>query len=105
MEEALNLYLDEPAGSDAVFALPNYSIRKSKNVVQVMADPQLGLAVLLKFWRREHRYSQKEMAEKLKMKNIYSYQRLEKRGDPKLSTLFKIKEIFPEIPLEMIFRD
>ena len=36
------------------------------------------------------------------MKNIYSYQRLEKRSNPTLSLIKKIHHIFPEINLGMI---
>ena len=39
------------------------------------------------------------------MNNIYSYQRLEspKKANPSLLTLNKIKKIFPELNLDMIF--
>jgi antitoxin HicB len=46
--------------------------------------------------------SQKDMMKLLGMKNIFSYQRLEKKTDPKLSTLIKIKKIFPELSIDSI---
>lgn len=42
MQEALNLYVQEPADSENLAALPNESIRKSKNVIEVALDPEIA---------------------------------------------------------------
>jgi len=34
------------------------------------------------------------------MKSLYSYQRLEKRSNPTLALLKRIKEVFPQISLD-----
>ena len=82
----LDLYLDEPAGSNFTFPLPDSKAR-GKNILEVPVDPRVAFAVLLKHYRKANKISQALMAEKLNMKNVYSYQRLEKRTDPKLSTI------------------
>ncbi|UYT07174.1 XRE family transcriptional regulator [Treponema denticola] len=46
---------------------------------------------------------QKQVSEKLGMKNVYSYQRLEKKSNPSLQMIKKITSIFPAIKLEMLF--
>lgn len=47
----------------------------------------------------------KKIEKKLGMANIYSYQRLEssKKANPSLILLKKIKNILPELNIEMIF--
>ena len=102
MREALNLYLDEPSKSNIVHPLPG-DTRPEKNIAAIPVDPRTAFAVLLRHYRKKHNISQAGMAEKLNMKNVYSYQRLEKRTDPKLSTITKIKEVFPDFPVESLF--
>jgi len=46
---------------------------------------------------------QKQASEKLGMKNVYSYQRLEKKSNLSLQMIKKITSIFPAIKLEMLF--
>jgi len=41
MQEALNLYIREPEASMDLAPLPDPSIKKSKNIVQVALDPQI----------------------------------------------------------------
>jgi transcriptional regulator with XRE-family HTH domain len=41
--------------------------------------------------------TQKQVAEMLGMKNIYSYQRLEKRSNPTLTIINKIHTIFQKL--------
>ena len=101
-EESLNLYLEEPKDSKVVFPLPNELLDNDSSVVQATVEPEIALAVLLRHYRSSSRYTQKQMAEMLGMKNIYSYQRLEKRSNPTLSIIKKIHNVFPEIRLEKI---
>jgi predicted RNase H-like HicB family nuclease/DNA-binding XRE family transcriptional regulator len=101
-EEALNLYLEEPKDSKMVFPLPNESLDPNSSFIKATVEPEIALAVLLRHHRSSSKYTQKQMAEKLGMKNLYSYQRLEKRSNPTLSIIKKIHTVFPEISLEKI---
>ena len=46
----------------------------------------------------------KKAAEMLGMKNVYSYQRLEKKTNATLSIIGKIRTTFPDIKLEYLFQ-
>jgi antitoxin HicB len=101
MNEALNLYLDEPISSNTDFPLPKKEVRV-KNIVRIPVDPQIAFSLLLRHFRKVNNLTQMQLAEILDMKNIFSYQRLEKKNNPKLSTLAKIKKVFPEISIDEI---
>ena len=101
-EESLNLFLEEPKDSKVVFPLPNELLGNDKSLVGIEVEPEIALAVLLRYHRFNSKLTQKQVAEMLGMKNIYSYQRLEKRSNPTLSIIKKIHTIFPEINLEKI---
>lgn len=104
IREALNLYLDEPAESAAVFSLPKKNIKETKNIVKVKVAPKIAFAFYLRMLRLKHNLTQKEIAQKLGFKNLYSYQRLEssKKANPELITLGKIKEILPDFDLNLL---
>jgi DNA-binding phage protein len=36
------------------------------------------------------------------MRNVYSYQRLERKSNPSLSTLMRVKRLFPEFSLDAV---
>ncbi|MDX9957211.1 MAG: type II toxin-antitoxin system HicB family antitoxin [Spirochaetia bacterium] len=101
-EESLNLYLEEPQDSKVVFPLPDEVLDADPSFLGIEVEPELALAVLLRFYRHSSRLTQKQIAEMLGMKNIYSYQRLEKRSNPTLSLIKKIHQIFPAINLGRI---
>jgi hypothetical protein len=46
--------------------------------------------------------TQKQAAEMMGMKNLYSYQRLEKKANLTLAIIKKIHAVFPEIGLERV---
>lgn len=98
--EALNLYLDEPADSTASFPLPKAVT--GSGVLGVAVDPGLALSVLLRNYRLRHRYTQRQVARRLGMKNMYSYQRLERRSNPSLLTLQKLKAVFPDLSVDYL---
>ena len=104
MEEALNLYLNEPENSKVIFPLPQRNII-GKNIVKIPVDPKIAFAMKMKIFRSKKGLSQRQVADLLGMKNIYSYQRLEstKKANPNLSTIARIKEIFPEFNIDEIF--
>jgi predicted RNase H-like HicB family nuclease len=81
-EEVLNLFLEEPANSKIVFPL----------------------AVLLRNYRINSNMTQKQVAEMRGMKNIYSYQRLEKKSNPTLAIINKTHTIFPDINLNYLLQ-
>lgn len=102
-EEALNLYLEQPEESSVMISLPQEN--SGPDVVGIPVDPRIALSVLLRRYREEHHYTQKEVAEKLGMKNLYSYQRLERRSNPSLHTLRKLKSVFPDLSVDYVLQD
>lgn|SRR3990167_1548879 len=103
MREALNVFLDDPPNSDAVFHLPVPSLH-GRNIVAVAADPKIAFAFYLRIVRLSHGLTQKEASKKLGFKNIFSYQRLEasRTANPQLATIIELKKIFPDFKLEYI---
>jgi antitoxin HicB len=104
MKEALDLYLDELADSKMIFPLPDDTITLKDNVVKVKVDSQIAFSFYLRENRLRNNKTQKEMADMLGFKHLYSYQRLEssKKANPELKTLEKLKEVFPEFDLNMV---
>lgn len=103
MEEALNLYLDEPADSKVLFPLPKKNL-KGINIVKVNVNPRIAFALQLRELRIKNNLTQKQVSEKLGFKNIWNYQRLEasKTANPELETLIKIKKTFPEFDINLV---
>jgi len=104
MSEALNLYLSEPDDSKVIFPLPNEDY-DTDDIYKVKVDPQVALSFLLRRYRLLHNLTQKQVAEKIGMKNLWSYQKYEKPAyaNPTLSMLAKFKEVFPDLNLDYIF--
>lgn len=105
MEEVLNVYLSEPESSKLIFPLPQKKQPSSEDFVAVSVDPSVAFSFLLRRYRLQKKITLKEMAEKLKMKNINTYVKLEKASssNPELRTLAKIKSILSDFPINMIF--
>lgn len=105
MEEVLNVYLSEPESSKIIFPLPQKKQSNSEDFVAVSVDPSVAFSFLLRRYRLQKKITLKEMAEKLKMKNINTYVKLEKASssNPELRTLAKIKSILSDFPINMIF--
>jgi len=103
-EEALNLYLEEPSDSKMVFPLPDSTLDTNKELLSVSVDPEIALAVLLRHYRSSSKLTQKQVSEMLGMKNVYSYQRLERKSNPTLHVMKKIHTVFPDMKLEHIFQ-
>lgn len=102
MSEALNLYLDEPESSKIVFPLPFDNV-PGKNIAHVSVEPKIALAMQLRQARKKRHMSQTEAAQKIfGSKNVSTYQKLEKSktANPELTTLVKIKRVFPEISID-----
>ncbi len=101
MQEALNLYISEPETSTRLANLPDDSIKKAKNIVEVPVNSEIAFSFLVRYYRIQHGMTQHQVAKKLGFDNINSYQRLErKKCNPNLKTISKIKSIFPEFSLD-----
>lgn len=101
MEEALNLYIEEPTDSKRLAALPDDSISLSRSIVEVQVDPAIAFAFMVRYNRIQHGLTQQEAASKLGFEKIYSYQRLEnKKCNPTLKILYRIKKAFPDFSVD-----
>ncbi|MBM3198463.1 MAG: type II toxin-antitoxin system HicB family antitoxin, partial [Chlamydiae bacterium] len=90
MQEALNLYLEEIEDYEYLAPMPKVSIKEERNVVEVPVDPSVALAFSIRYQRIRQGLTQRETADQLGMKAIYSYQRLEKRCNPTLDLIYKL---------------
>jgi len=101
MYEVLNLYIEEPADSKYLVPLPDHSVKTSKSVVEVPVDPHVAFAFLVRYNRIKNKLTQQEVSERMGFDKVYSYQRLEsKRCNPSLTTISKVKEVFPDFSLD-----
>lgn len=100
---ALNLYLEEPCDIKVIFPLPDKNL-DNKKLLSVAVEPEIALAVLLRYYRANSKMTQKQVSEMLGMKNVYSYQRLERKSNPTLNIIKKIHLVFPEIRFEYLFQ-
>jgi predicted RNase H-like HicB family nuclease/DNA-binding XRE family transcriptional regulator len=99
MAEALNLYLDEPPSSGVLFPPPR-PIRRRSGIVAIQVDPRVAFAMQLRQARIRNGLTQAETARRLGMRNLFSYQRLERRSNPSLETLTRIKRLFPDVSVD-----
>lgn len=101
MQEALNLYVEEPEDSKELAFLPDESIRSTRTVVEVALDPEIAFSFMVRYFRLKHGLTQREAAKKMGFDTIYSYQRLEgKRCNPSLRIISKIKKAFPDFSID-----
>lgn len=102
MQEALNLYIQEPEDSTDLSPFPDVSIKKSRTVVEVPVDPEVAFAFLMRYYRIKHRMTQKEAAKRMGFGTLFSYQRLEgKKCNPNLKTISKIRQVFPDFSVDL----
>jgi antitoxin HicB len=103
--EALNLHLDEPPESKIIFPLPDSSLERKKNIIEVKVDSSIAFAHLMRRVRLQKGLTQHQMKQLLGFKSLFSYQKLEKSkyANPTLKSLEKIKSHFPEFPLQLVF--
>jgi predicted RNase H-like HicB family nuclease/DNA-binding XRE family transcriptional regulator len=104
MQEALNLYVEEPENSKKLAALPDESISPSRSIVEVQLDPSIAFSFMVRYNRIKNGLTQQQAANKLGFENVYSYQRLEnKKCNPTFRTLSQIKNTFPEFSVDFLF--
>lgn len=101
LQEALNLFLDEPEDSRLVIPLPKKRLL-GRNILTVAVDPQIAIASLVRSERLKRKWSQKIAAKELGMP-LFSYQRLEhsKTANPEWKTLIKLRRVFPNLDLNL----
>jgi len=104
MEEALQLYLDEPFDSRLVFPLPKRRVTE-KSITEVAVKPRVAFAFALRMARLRKKLTQQEAKDLIGITgSLNNYQRLEKSktANPVLETLVMIKRAFPDFPLEQV---
>lgn len=101
MQEALNLFIEEPEDSKDLAPLPDDTITINKSIVEVSLDPQIAFAFMVRYYRIKHGLTQHQAAKKMGFEKIYSYQRLEgRRCNPSLKIISKIKKAFPDFSVD-----
>lgn len=101
MQEALNLYIEEPEDSKDLAPLPDESLKRTRTIIEVPLDPQIAFAFMVRYFRIKHGLTQHEAAKKMGFETLYSYQRLEaKRCNPSLRIISKIKNVFPDFSID-----
>ena len=101
MQEALNLYVEEPDDSKELAVLPDESISATRDIVEIALDPQMAFAFMVRYYRIKHGLTQQQAAKKMGFETIYSYQRLEgRRCNPSLKIITKIKRAFPDFSID-----
>lgn len=103
MEEALNLYIQEPEDSKELAPFPNKKIKTSKYVVEVSLGPTIAFSFMLRYHRIQDNLTQQEAAKKMGFNRVYEYQRLEKEGNATIETISKVKKLFPEFSVDYAF--
>jgi len=101
MAEALNLYVFESEDSKDLAALPDQSIKTSAQIVEVSLDPEIAFSFLLRHHRINNKLTQQQAAQKMGFKNVYSYQRLEKKCNATIELIAKVKKLFPKFSIDM----
>ncbi len=102
MQEAINTCLEEPEGGAFLAPLPDDSYTPSRSVVEVRVDPEIALGFMVRRHRIQEGMTQKEAAKNLGMKNIFSYQRLERRCNTTVGMLGKLLVLFPLLSLNKV---
>ena len=101
MQDALNLFIEEPADSKDLASLPDESLKSTRNIVEIPLDPQIAFAFMVRYYRIKHGLTQQEAAKRMGFDTLYSYQRLEaRRCNPSLRIISKIKQIFPDFSID-----
>ena len=100
LKEALDLTLNEPAGSNMVFPMPDPQYDSVKDVLIIPVDNNIAFALLVRQNRISKQMTQAEAQKAMGLPNRTSYTRLESKGNPTFSTIEKLLKAFPDFPLE-----
>jgi predicted RNase H-like HicB family nuclease/DNA-binding XRE family transcriptional regulator len=104
MKEALDLYLDEPESSRMTFPSPRARVT-GPGIAVVEVDSGVAFSMQLRQLRIRANLTQKQAAARLGMRSLFSYQRLERRSNPSLATIKKVKGLFPDFSLDSVLGD
>ena len=103
MEDAINTTIQEPEGSNYLAPLPDTSYEPSHSIAEVRVDPQIAMGFWLRYNRIKEGITQEAAAKKLGMKNIFSYQRLERGCNTSIAMMAKLLDAFPLLKIEAVF--
>ncbi len=103
MEEAINTLIQEPEGSNFLAPLPDDSYKPSQSIIEVKVDPQIAMGFWLRYNRIKKGLTQEDVAKKLGMKNIFSYQRLERGCNTSIAMLARLVDVFPLFKVDAVF--
>ena len=103
LQEALNLDLNEPAGSNILLPLPDRSLEDREDIIKIQVDTNIAFALLVRHYRIRNRITQKEAQEALGLPNRTSYTNLERDGNPRLDTIEKNIKAYPDFSLHECF--
>ncbi|HOV15683.1 MAG TPA: type II toxin-antitoxin system HicB family antitoxin [Spirochaetota bacterium] len=107
LKEALDLCLECALNDEEDFILPfdEKEIREKNNILEISPEPSLMLSNMIKNLRKKYNLTQKEVAERMGYKSIWGYSKIEsgKYSNIEFKTLGKIKSVFPDIDLNLIF--
>jgi predicted RNase H-like HicB family nuclease len=99
--DSLTLFLDEPNDSTIEMPLPNENVN-GEDIIPINVPIENAFGIVLRNYRLSHKLSQSIMAQRLGIKYIYGYQRLEKKANPTLSMIKKIIDEFPDFPIQIV---
>jgi DNA-binding XRE family transcriptional regulator len=74
-------------------------------IVAVEVEPAVAFSLQLRQLRIRHKLTQREAASRIGMRSLYSYQRLERRSNPSLATIKRVKSLFPQFSLDSVLGD
>lgn len=102
IQEALDLAMDEPMDSDWLPPDPDPTIR-GRNIIEVSVSPKIAMASTVRVTRLKAGLTQKQVAEKMGIKTLSTYQKLEasKTANPEWLTIVRLKKALPDFPLEV----
>jgi len=103
LEDALNLYLNEPIGSNMVFPLPDKKLDENTSFLRIPVKSNVAFAMLIRQYRISNRMTLDQAREKIGLKNRNSYVKLESAGNPTMDTISMVIKSFPEINLNECF--
>jgi len=100
-KEALNLFLSEPTSSKLIFPKPRIKVG-TKNIMEIEVEASISIANRIRELRIENELTQNAMKDRLGIKNLSNYQRLEdpSRANPEWTTLLLIKKAFPDFHVD-----
>lgn len=103
LEDALNLYLNEP-DNQIEFPMPDNKL-KGNDVISIPVEPRIAFSIYLKDFRKRKNLTQMEMLKILDINSLYTYQRFEMVGkaNPTLKTLSRFIKVFPDFDVTAIF--